>query len=110
MKNKLPKDERTLWAMVRGLFALIAVLFIVHGFIIKPHGAGSLVDLEFVWDALHPASIVNIIGVILFFALILGLSGLWKLFVSDYYADLVSDWIGWVFLSVGVLGILLMFI
>jgi hypothetical protein len=110
MKEKLEKDERTVWAIVRGIIALVLLMFIIHGFIIKPQGAGSAIDLEFLWDALHPASVLNILGVLLFFVPIVGLSGAWKLFVNSYTVDRVSEWIGWVFLVAGGLGVLFMFI
>jgi hypothetical protein len=110
MKEKLEKDERTVWAIVRGIIALILLMFIIHGFIIKPQGSGSAIDLEFLWDALHPASTLNIIGVILFFVPIVGLSGLWKKMFDSYTVDLVSEWIGWVFLVSGALGVIFMFI
>jgi hypothetical protein len=110
MKEKLEKDERTVWAIVRGIIALILLMFIVHGFIIKPKGAGSAVDLEFLWDALHPASVLNIIGVILFIVPIVGLSGIWKRCFTEYFVDRVSQWIGWVFFVSGILGVLFMFV
>jgi hypothetical protein len=110
MKNKLEKDERTAWGIVRGIVLLVLLMFISHGFIVKPQGAGSLVDLEFLWDALHPASFINILGVLLFFVPIIGLSGLWTKLVPAYFVDRVSEWIGWVFFVAGVLGVVLMFI
>jgi hypothetical protein len=110
MKKKIEKDERTVWAIVKGIVVLVLVMFISHGFIIKPQGNASLIDLEFLWYALHPASILNILGVILFMVPILGLSGVWRLFFTEYQVDLVSEWIGWVFFASGILGVVFMFI
>lgn len=68
--NDPNKDERIIGTGVKIFGAIIALLFIILGFIVRPGGNGV-----FLYDALHPVTILDIVGSILFLggmALLLG--------------------------------------
>ena len=97
------KDEKRLWTVVKVFVIIVGVLFIYHGFLHKPTPPeGTL------WDALHPASFVNWIGVIMWIACMVGISGSFVPKLNDTFED-VGRWFPYVVFAVGILGIVLMF-
>lgn len=50
------KTQNKEWLPVRIFFAIVLFVCIWAMFISKPDGAGSLIDMEFMWDAVHPYS------------------------------------------------------
>lgn len=108
-KEKMEKDERNAWIVVRSVCSLILFLFLLLGLVVKPAGAESEIDMEFVWQALHPASILNIIGVILWLVCLFGLTGLWSKLVPETLADKAAKWLPHAIIGTGALGAFLIF-
>lgn len=109
MDKKLPKDERNLWSLVRGLYCVILLLFILFGVIIKPGGAGDMINSVTVWDHLHPASALALIGIVLIIAAMLTISGLTSKIIGPYLSDRTAPWIGWAGFISGILGVILLY-
>lgn len=86
---------------------LIVFLIVLLGLVIKPDGAGSTIDTEFLWDAWHPFTGLDVVGSILLLAAIVFISGVWKLVLPNN-----PTWgtgINKYFWAAGALGIILIF-
>ena len=71
--------EAKTFLIVRVGLLIIVVLFTLFGFFIKQD---CDIDAIYLWCRLHPMSIGDIFGTILFYGGAFGLSGLWKNWVS----------------------------
>lgn len=103
--------RRGLPLAIRIFFAFILFLMILFGFIVKPDGAGSNIDVEFLWDAMHPASLINWLGFILSLGFMFALSGL-PILIWDFdpLQPPGSTWYPKALFAGGVLGVILMFV
>jgi hypothetical protein len=100
-------DEKILTWIVRGILALIMFLFVLLGFIIKPQGSGSLIDVSNLWDAMHPASFINVVGVVCWLLCVLYVSGFWKKWIPEV-VTMGAKW-NYTALAIGILSVILMF-
>lgn len=59
--EKLGKDEKTAWWIVRGILLLCVLLFTIFGFFVNTNEA------EVLWSKVHPFTTGDLIGTILFY-------------------------------------------
>lgn len=99
-------DEKRTWWIVRSILALIFLAFLIAGFIVQPKDPeGTL------WDRLHPMSVINFIGVVLFLITMLALAGLPQKLVDKYgWAPPGSQAPNYILFGVGILGIILIWV
>jgi hypothetical protein len=107
--SKQAKHDNAVALGVKIFAAIIMSLIVLFGWFVKPDGAGSSVDIEFLWDAVHPASVLNIIGLVLLFISILGLTGFSKWVFGVLSMPEGSSWILDVLSAGGILGVILTF-
>ena len=101
------KDEKILNTIVVVFCAIVLVLFFTLGLIVKPDGAGSEVNTEFLWDALHPFSFWDGLGLLLFLSAVVFISGIWKKFIPNN--PTTGAGLNYAFGAAGALGIVLIF-
>lgn len=108
--KKLPKDEQFIAGWARGVIFLVVIFFIYFGYLHKP----TFVDDPFVndnlWDALHPTSFINAIGLIFIGIFLFYLSGFWRKIIGTQLLPVGSSWPNYVGFAVGVLGFILIWI
>lgn len=121
--SKDAKQEALMNKIVTGFVALWAFLLLLLGLVVKPAPDGDPFSNGNVWEALHPASIVNIIGVFLVLQVCIVLSPLltivlklWAKYVTkdpdaevELYLPSNNIWIAIASFAVGVLGVVLIF-
>jgi hypothetical protein len=109
--------------IVTGFVALVAFLIILLGLVIKPAPDGDPFSAGNLWEALHPASSVNIIGlvmvlqVLIVFSPLLGIVlKLWAKYVTkepnpetELYLPSGSVGVALISFFLGVLGVFLIF-
>ena len=97
------KDEKVLGIAAKVFIIIAGLLFLYNGVLHKPTPSeGTL------WDALHPSSVLNIVGVILFFVFMVVISGTFSKRINDRVEDAGAKFIVPLLIA-GVGGILLMF-
>jgi len=105
--KKLPKDEHLLATGVRIFLGIIVIIFILFGYVIKGSGSGtdkfSNVTL---WDALHPTSLINGIGIAFLLVFVFYLSGLWQRFTGTILLPAGSVWPNYAGFAIGILGLI----
>lgn len=109
MITKEDKDTKGQWAVVRVILALVLGAFICYGLFIKPKFVDDPFVTDNLWDALHPMSIINVIGVILFFHFVFLLSGLYEKLLGQVFTNaprgvLTAMWVS------GVAGVILIWV
>lgn len=103
MSKVFKDDEKTEWTIVKAVIGLCAVLFIVFGFMVKSECGIDKVNL---WCRLHPFSIGDFIGTILFLGGLFMLSGLWKKWFTLWEDENTTRW-NWIIFGGTALGIIL---
>lgn len=96
-------DKKTVnreWLPVRIGLAVILTVFTIYAFFAKQP---CDIDQQYLWCRLHPASILQILGVIMIYAGGFILSGLWKGWLTLWNEENNTRWnlIFFVFLAVG---------
>lgn len=98
---KLEKDEKRTYLIARIIIGAVMTLFFLFGFVIMPNPVE-----ETLWAKLHPMSVLNIIGVILFMITALALAGLPQKLIDHLWAPAGSQWPNYLFFATGILGII----
>lgn len=93
---------------VQGLCALVFVMF--WGFGLFGHAGTDKFVTENLYEALHPCSVINVIGVILFHVTLFYASGLWVKLIGEQLLPVGSSWPNIAAFGVGFLGIVLIFV
>lgn len=100
-------SEKALNIAVMVFCAVVVVLVLTLGLIVKPDGAGSEIDTAYLWDAFHPFSFWDFIGLVMFLIAVIFISGVWKLWRPN--KPTMGTGINWIFWAIGALGIVLIF-
>ena len=106
-RNSDNKDEKILNTIVVGFCGVVVFLIFLLGLIVKPDGAGSAINTEFLWDAWHPFSFWDFIGTVFLLAAVIFISGIWKKFYPNN--PTTGQGIQYGFWAAGALGIVLIF-
>lgn len=100
--EKMTKSENRDWLIPRIILGIVMAAFLLTGFVFKPASGG------FLWDALHPMNVLNIIGVTGFVFVWACLSG---------YPQRILNWgakgsagPNYVLFGVGIVSIILLFV
>lgn len=107
--SKQAKQENKVFLIVRIVCGLILGVFIWNGWIVKPSGTNDPFVTENLWEAVHPASALNVIGLVLMILSILSLTGFTKWIWGMWSMPIGSSWIPQALAFGGILGALLTF-
>lgn len=88
--SKVWKDnEDFAWMIVRVILLLVVLAFTFFGFVFKQD---CDLDAIYLWCRLHPLSIADIIGCILFYGGAFLLSGLWEKYFTLWEEENTTKW------------------
>ena len=90
------------WLFVRVILGIIVLLFTLYGFVIKQE---CDLDAIYLWCRLHPMSLFDIVGLILFYGGAFGLSGIWKRWITLSNPVNSARWnfVGFAILAAGII-------
>jgi hypothetical protein len=92
---------------VIAFMALVTIVFTLFGFVIEQPCNG--IDKDSLYCALHPISFINLIGVIMFYAGFVFISGVWALKKGGILLPVGSVWPNFAGFALFVLGAILIF-
>lgn len=97
------KDEKTLRLGVRIFLGVVVLLFTLFGFFIKQD---CDIDRIYLWCRLHPFSLGDLLGCILFYGGAFMLSGLWEKYFTLWEEENTTKW-NWIIGAGTALGLIL---
>ena len=106
MSKAFKDSEKGAWTVVRVIVGLAAILFTLFGFIIKQP---CDIDQIYLWCRLHPMSVFDYIGIILFYAGCFMLTGLWKNMFTLWEEENTAKW-NWIIFFGTVAGVILIWV
>lgn len=95
------KPERDLAIIGKVFVAIVILLFIIFGWVYNPGPHGNSV---FLWDAVHPTTIADILGSVLFLGVCVFFTG-----VFAKPLDTFPKWFPFALFGAGALGVVLIF-
>lgn len=95
--------EKTVSIIALGIVGLVIVLFTLLGFFIKQD---CDIDAVYLWCRLHPMSVGDVLGCIMFYAGAVGISGVWGKWIQVFQKEHSMFW-SILFFAVTALGIVL---
>ncbi len=99
-------SESKTWLAIRIFLGVIVLLFTLFGFVIKQP---CDIDEVYLWCKLHPMSLLQVVGVIGFYAGAFALSGLWQKYFTLYNEVNSSKW-NFIFFGAIALSIILIWV
>lgn len=96
-------SEKTEWTIVRIILGVVVLLFTVFAFFVKQDCG---IDKVYLWCRVHPFSIGDFIGTVLFYGGAFLLSGLWKNWFILWEEENTTRW-NWIIFIGTALGIIL---
>ena len=82
-------SEKTIWTIARGILLIVVLLFTYYGFIAKQE---CDLDAIYLWCRLHPITVFDVIGCIMFYGGAFLLSGLWQKYFSLWEEENTTKW------------------
>jgi hypothetical protein len=95
-------NETRNWLVVRIFLGIIVLLFTLFGFVIKQD---CDIDAVYLWCRLHPMSLGDVLGLVLFYGGAFYLSGLWQKWFKLSNPENSARW-NWIFFATTALGII----
>ena len=102
--EKMDRDEKSTWMVVRGIVALCLFLFTYYGFF-EPQTCD--IDREYLWCNLHPFTTFDLIGCVLFYGAAAVIAGVPKLFGVEIFNPTGSAMWNIITAVVGIGGVVL---
>jgi hypothetical protein len=84
------KDEKNAWRIVKIILGIVVIAFTL-GLLIKPKDGCDL-DRVYLWCRVHPFTLFDFIGILIFYAGAFVLSGIWRGWLTLYNPVNSAKW------------------